>query len=506
MMGWCNIAMTTLLLTLIAVIDSVLSMEQLESMPGLEVMPKPLMKSSAHFHHIFKRGNGTAGRRRAMVTGISHMLHVNSTLLPKDCDNRCLGRVQSRRLREFLRSSAAVKRRSIFSGITTTDHVWLNKQKIINWFVTIPVTETADDDVQYVRVVPDTGSFFTWFQCKPCNNCYPQRWPIFDTTSEKNRQTFFYISDENHDPFCRNLRNSIYGLDTVNGYCRYRAYYLDGTISIGSVAGDSFRFHELGGDNYLIYQRMIFGCGFHNRWATNTGIGGVLGLGMNMGLSLPEQAAHYVGTSFAFCLPIAGSAEGSGWFVMGDDGIPGQEGYQGINFPAGGRGWLIYLDAVDMMVGGVPVHLPQGVFDINPNTQDGGLVIDSGFTMSTLTPEAYHIFRDAYREAVRPTLGEVKFGGKLGLDSCWDVTNIEIDELELPNIGYILRNGLTLQIGRIASYFTYYTSSGRPVLCLPFSEFGIYSIFGGYSMQQMSLGFDRPNNRMVWKNDVCSMS
>lgn len=57
---------------------------------------------------------------------------------------------------------------------------------------------------------------------------------------------------------------------------------------------------------------------------TKTGIGGVPDLWMNQGSSVPEQGAHFVVASFAFCLPIAGSPEGFGWFIMENDGIHSQ--------------------------------------------------------------------------------------------------------------------------------------------------------------------------------------
>ncbi|KAG6551611.1 hypothetical protein Mapa_006690 [Marchantia paleacea] len=465
------------LLLMFLAIHSGLPAESWANIPNARVIPR--IPRNQSLTNSFSGVNNTAGPKRATLSGISHVLHANSTLLPKDCDERCAGRIQSKRLTELLRPLPRISKKSLLAGYFRVGVVWLNYKKVVNWYVTITVTDSGDEDehVQEVRVIPDTGSFFTWFQCKPCE-CYPQRWSIFDPAL--NPDTFQFVNDPNHDRYCKVLTNSEFGQPSQPGRCSYRAYYLDTSISIGLAARDTFRFQQLGADNHLILDDIAFGCGYRNRLTANTGIGGVLGLGPIHGLLIPEQLSDRMGKSFAFCLPIVGSPENAGWIVFGDDGMP-----------------------IDMMVGGRAVGVPAGIFDINPGIGEGGLIIESGTGFSTLIPEAYFPFRDAYRASVRPLLGDVKFGGKFEMDSCWDVTYIDVPTLELPTTGYILRNGRTFQLGRIASFFTYYTRSGRPVLCLPFRPHHVLSLLGGYSMQQTHMAFDTPNNRLIWKNGIC---
>lgn len=138
-------------------------MDHFESMPGPKIIPKPLMKSSAYLQRR-KRNCWPQNSH-----GYNNQFYASFKIYAaaKRLRQPLFRTVQSRRLREHLILSAAPKRRSAFSGTTVTDQVWLTKQKITNWYLTIPVTQTSDDDVRHVKIVLGTGSFFAWFQCKP---------------------------------------------------------------------------------------------------------------------------------------------------------------------------------------------------------------------------------------------------------------------------------------------------------------------------------------------------
>ncbi|KAG6544530.1 hypothetical protein Mapa_014048 [Marchantia paleacea] len=449
---------------------------------------------------VYTAGNGTGGSKPSAWTPINHMYHANSPLLPEDCDELCVGLIRSKRVGRYLR---AKMRTNISLAVQNRGSIlWLDRQKISEWFIKIPVTDTPDDDVQIVRLVPDTGSYFTWFQCRPCIRCYPQRWKLFNPVISQR-----YNALDQTDGYCQSVLGTAMGVSADEVFCNYRALYQDGTISLGRVATNTFRFLSLDAGNYLFLNQLGFGCGYRNRQGRNTGMSGILGLSRFGGISWPEQMLPVIGASYGFCLPIAGTREDSGYIVLGDDGMPAPgQGYQTVNFAVGGRQEYFYLDAVDMMLQGVGVGVPPNTFNFNQDGT-GGLMMDTGTMISDFIPAAYTVFRDAYRTAMLPLLGPVKFSGKLGLDTCYDVTNIDVDNLALPIMGFMLRNGLQFQFTRIGSYFTYFTTSGRPVLCLPMIPYDDarhrWSIFGAYQMMQTHMNFDVPNNRLIWRSDAC---
>ncbi|KAG6544957.1 hypothetical protein Mapa_013649 [Marchantia paleacea] len=457
--------------------------------------------SGQSFASVYQAGNSTGGTKSSVMTSLGHMYHANSTLVPKDCDEVCAGLIRVKRIGRYLRARINNTRRSL-AAQNRASVLWLDNQKISEWYIKIAVTDTDDDDVQTVRVVPDTGSFFTWVQCRGCIKCYPQRWKLFNPRISQK----YNALDESHE-YCQRVQASPMALGADELTCKYKAIYQDGTISFGQVATNTFRFVTLDASAYVMLGSMGFGCGFQNKQGRNTGMSGILGLSRFGGISWPEQVSHAIGASYGFCLPIAGSREDSGYLVLGDDGMPAPGGaYNAVNFAAGGKGEYFYLDAVDMMLGGVGVGVPAGTFDFNQD-KTGGLMMDTGTMISDFKPGAYTVFRDAYRSAMFPLLGPVKFPGKLGLDTCWDVTNIVIETLPLPNMGFMLRNGQQFIFSRIASYFTYYSRSKRPVFCLPMIPYddtlNKWSIFGAYQMMQTHMNFDTANNRLVWRSNAC---
>ncbi|KAG6547841.1 hypothetical protein Mapa_010658 [Marchantia paleacea] len=452
--------------------------------------------------YMNERNHSQHGPKRVAATRLSHMFHANSTLLPKDCDELCVGRIRSKHFSQYVRTKVD-RGRNLVAAAGPINLVWLNNQKVVEWYVTIDVTSTnGQHREQKVMLVPDTSSSLTWFQCKPCQ-CFPQRWPVYDRTIDAG----VYRDLNEGDDFCQKVQTTIYRNEMTPTSCSYFARYGDTTSSAGAVASTGFRLRTLDGSGYIYLPNVGFGCGSYNTAGTGTGLSGVLGLARLQGVSLPEQLSDFIGESFAFCLPIVGSRPDSGWLVFGDDAMPGltADGYQSVIFPAGGYENYFYLDAVDMFVGTNGVNIPPGTLDIRPD-RTGGVLIDSGTMVSLMLPEAYVPFRDAYRSAMRSVLGEARLHGKFGMDTCYDVTNIELETLPLPSTGFILRNGSRFPFGRIASFFTYYTGSGRPVLCLPILPFRPpkeFSILGAYQMMQTTMAFDHVRNRLSWSSNTC---
>ncbi|KAG6546803.1 hypothetical protein Mapa_011749 [Marchantia paleacea] len=450
-------------------------------------------------------GNGTLPSKRAVVSGLSHMFHANSSLLPADCGELCVQRIRSKRLMQHLRANLKQVRTDLLSVGHPMTYIWLNGKKVVEWYAEIAVANGPFAEAQTVRLVPDTGSFFTWFQCRHCRRCYPQRTRIFNPV--QNRYSFRYLTAL--DDYCQKVQRTPYRLGMNNAVCYYYSYYMDGTTSSGMVVSDTFRFYSLDGRLYIFLPNLGFGCGLDNHAGTGTGMSGVLGLGRLEGVSFPEQSFRYLGQSFSYCLPIVGSPADSGWLTIGDDSLPDptrDPSFHVTALPDGGRSDTFYLDAVDMLVNGYRVYLPSGVFDIHED-RSGGIVIDSSTMITTLLPIAYYPFRDSYRHYMFSLLGPVQMPGKFGFDTCWDITYVDPNQLNLPTIGFLLRDGQPFILGRIASYFQYVSHGGRPLFCLPFIPVDTgdkrFSTLSGYSQMQIHMAYRYAPNQLIWANSKC---
>lgn len=74
--------------------------------------------------------------------------------------------------------------------------------------------------VQIVFVTVDTGSPISWFQCDPCNSCYPMQRPPFNTRASSTLKELACYSDTCLIPMMREVLGNCTGWT-----CRYSAKY-----------------------------------------------------------------------------------------------------------------------------------------------------------------------------------------------------------------------------------------------------------------------------------------
>ncbi|KAK1582188.1 hypothetical protein Q3G72_012596 [Acer saccharum] len=72
------------------------------------------------------------------------------------------------------------------------------------------------DPLKTVYLIMDTGSSVTWMQCLPCQECFPQKFDIYDP---KNSKTFKKIPC--NSPICQSFK-------CVDQQCLYSIGYMDG--------------------------------------------------------------------------------------------------------------------------------------------------------------------------------------------------------------------------------------------------------------------------------------
>ncbi|KAG6555066.1 hypothetical protein Mapa_003101 [Marchantia paleacea] len=277
------------------------------------------------------------------------------------------------------------------------------------------------------------------------------------------------------------------GLGADNEECAYQVGYMDGTNSIGYIGVDlHLRWWTPDFRRQVSLQYVGFGCGHTNHLNINSGVSGIFGLAnQGNGVSVLEQFQRAVGSSFQLCFPIAGRRT-DGFIQIGDQNLPvaGRNGFSSTPFLNKGMPGLYFVDVVDFHVNGVSVGIPPGTFNFfGANDLLGGFNIDSGsFFLILITGAFYHV-RDAYRNAMRPQLGNTIITGRSGMDTCWDVSGKNMPNINAAQYGPIFRLGRAMVLRRIATFFTYISHKGNPMWCLPVLQHTEMSIFGGYASQ-----------------------
>lgn len=244
-------------------------------------------------------------------------------------------------------------------------------------------------------VIIDTGSDLSWIQCAPCKSCYPQLDnPVFDPASSP---TLRNVSCDS--PLCNQC---VLGTDQ----CKYQVRYGDGSFTMGNLVSDTFTF---GADGTTLPD-MVFGCGLDNE-GTFGGSAGLIGLGSGK-LSLPSQLQQHSSlpnnrSTFSYCLPPMFSSSSTSTLTFGNAPLTTNSSKMHhttlLRNPNPFLQNFYYVPLTGISVAGVRLPIPPTLFQINSNSGEGGVILDSGTSVTHLNPTVYAMLRKAFREAASKT-------------------------------------------------------------------------------------------------------
>ncbi|XP_012831344.1 PREDICTED: aspartic proteinase CDR1-like [Erythranthe guttata] len=139
----------------------------------------------------------------------------------------------------------------------------------------------------------DTGSAFSWTQCAPCDNCFPQTLPLFTPKASST-----YKAMPGDPKQCKALggRPFLIGDKT----CRYSVNYWNESYSHGIISSDTLRLNSISGSP-IEHKKFIFGCGYENMGTFKRDMTGIIGLGRGPGF-LVTQMQSVIGGKFSYCL------------------------------------------------------------------------------------------------------------------------------------------------------------------------------------------------------------
>ncbi|KAL1541726.1 protein ASPARTIC PROTEASE IN GUARD CELL 1-like [Salvia divinorum] len=319
----------------------------------------------------------------------------------------------------------------------------------------------------------DTGSDVSWLQCLPCATCYAQSDPIFNPSTSATYKPLSCSSRQ-----CAALDTS----SCVRGNCLYQVSYGDDSYTIGSFATETISF---GSSTSL--PAVAIGCG-HDNQGLFAGYAGLLGLGGGS-LSLPSQIKA---ASFSYCLVDRDSRSSS--TLDFNSAAPADSVVAPMLSNPRIKTYL-YADLTGITVGGEPVPIRRGAFAIGRQGR-GGVIVDSGTTVTRFPAAVYASLRDAFRNMT----GELRRAGEFSLlDTCYDLSGSS--SVKVPTVSFQFSGGKSLPL-RAENYLIPVDGSGKFCLAFAGTEESL-SIIGNIQQQGTRVTFDLANKKIGFSPNKC---
>ncbi|KAG6401821.1 hypothetical protein SASPL_138689 [Salvia splendens] len=232
----------------------------------------------------------------------------------------------------------------------------------------------------------DTGSDVSWLQCRPCAMCYIQSDPIFNPANSATYKPLPCTSRQ-----CAALDSSA----CLRGNCLYQVSYGDGSSTVGTFATETISV----GEQALT---SVIGCG-HDNQGLFAGSAGILGLGGGS-LSLPSQIKA---ASFSYCLVDRDSQSSS---TLDFNSTAPADSIVTPMLKNPQIKTYLYVGLTGISVGGKSLRIRRGAFAIRRRGR-GGVIVDSGTTVTRFPAAVYAALRDAFRNMT----GELRRGGEFSI-------------------------------------------------------------------------------------------
>ncbi|KAK4436937.1 protein ASPARTIC PROTEASE IN GUARD CELL 1 [Sesamum alatum] len=323
-------------------------------------------------------------------------------------------------------------------------------------------------------MVIDTGSDVSWLQCQPCYDCYQQSDPIFDSSASSTYEPLTCKTEQ-----CASLDISAC---SRMGSCIYQVSYGDGSYTVGNFATETISFGATGA-----VPNVAIGCG-HDNEGLFSGSAGLLGLGGGK-LSLPSQIKA---NSFSYCLVNRDSSSTS--TLEFNTARPADAVLAPLLRNPSIKTFR-YVGLTGISVGGRAVPIPSSLIALGSDGR-GGVIIDSGTSVTRLRTEVYSLVRDAFRSM---TQNLPPAGGFSLFDTCYNLNGMS--RVKVPTLSFQFSGGKTLSLPP-TNYLIPVDDGGK--FCFAFAgTSGPLSIMGNVQQQGTRVSFDLANNYIGFSPNKC---
>ncbi|XP_031120543.1 aspartic proteinase CDR1-like [Ipomoea triloba] len=323
--------------------------------------------------------------------------------------------------------------------------------------------------------IADTGSDFTWTQCQPCTDCFPQIPPIFDPKNSNSYKTTSCDSDK-----C-----SIFGTPCSDQkVCQYYVIYGGLSHTAGDVATDTLTI----GDGS--FTNVMFGCGHNNSGFPNV-TSGIFGLGYS-NVSIVKQLSNEISGKFAYCL--SPQPDSKSYISFGKDAIVTGPDAVSIPFSLSLDKTIFYWLTLESMSAGdknFPVKQSSPSDIGNQAAASGNVIIDSGTTMTIIPTYMFNSLKSELMKQIPAT----PLDDPRGL--CYSTS----DKITVPKIVAHFSGG-DIELSPRGSF----QEVEEGISCftiIPDQHLGIF-IFGNLSEVDHLVGYDLEAQTVTFKPADCS--
>ncbi|CAN6205603.1 unnamed protein product [Urochloa humidicola] len=331
--------------------------------------------------------------------------------------------------------------------------------------------------------IADTGSDLIWTQCAPCSDqCFKQPTPLYNPASST---TFAVLP-------CGSSLSICAAAPAPRCACPYNYTYGTGWTS-GVQGSETFTFSSSPADQTRV-AGIAFGCSEASSDYFE-GSSGLVGLGRGA-VSLVSQLGA---GRFSYCLTPFQDTRSTSTLLLGPsatlDGTTGVGSTPFVASPAmAPMNTFYYLDLLGISLGTTALSIPPDAFSLNADGS-GGLIIDSGTTITMLVDAAYRQVRAAILSLVTlPT----KDGS--GLDLCFALPSPTSDPPAMPSMTLHF-DGADMVLPTDS-----YMMQDAGVWCLAMANQtdGEVSILGNYQQQNMHILYDVGKETLSFAPTKCS--
>ena len=336
---------------------------------------------------------------------------------------------------------------------------------------------------QRLLLAVDTGSDLVWVRCSACRDCSRHVPGAAFFARRSSSFAPYHCYDRQCRLVPRSLSQQSCPSDHLHSPCRYQA------VAEGFLSRDTAAVNSASGDETYL-RPLSFGCVFNVSRATAEH--GIMGLGRGP-LSFPSQVSRRYGNTFSYCL-----RNSSSFLLFGDSKENLTLRYTPLlTNPLCPT--LYYVGIEGASVDGVELPIESTVWAMDHSTGAGGMVVDSGTTITFLPDPAYRQVLAAMESRVR--LPRVPGSG---FDLCVN-GSAEEPSRRLPRLGLKLAGGEMLA----PPPKNYFLETEPGVWCLAllpvYSPDG-FGVIGTMMQQGFLFVFDRDGARLGFSRNGCERS
>lgn len=273
--------------------------------------------------------------------------------------------------------------------------------------------------------------------------------------------------------------------DCKSAECEYLYTYGDYSSTQGILGYETFTLSS------QQVPKIAFGCGTDNEGSGFGQGGGLVGFGRGP-LSFISQIGPSVGNKFSYCLvSVTDSRSKTSPLLIGQGASLNSNTFSSTPLmQSSSQPTFYYLSLEGISYGGKLLDIPAGTFDLQ-SSGNGGLIIDSGTTVTYLAQAGYDSVKKAVESAINLPQAD---GSSIGLDLCYSGSSTT----SFPTMTFHFKGA---DYNLAEENYIYVDSSG--IICLAMLPSSGLSIFGNIQQQNHQILYDNGENTLSFAPTVC---